>query len=218
MMQSRTHARLRARRTLVVLAFAAGVAFSALPAAAHASLTDSNPEDGSTLAEAPTEITLEFSEPVQSDFVQVAVLNSADSHHEDGEPVVGGNTVTQAVDELAAGDYRISFRVVSADGHPVTGVLTFTVDAPADEDAEPTQQPQQTQPPRQDPPPEQASEQVVSPAPTEQPVATDSNESGSAQRWLGAGAAVAAAAALLFAVVRRPGARHPGAGSETGPQ
>ena len=218
MMQSRTHARPRARRTLVVLAFAGGVAFSAPPAAAHASLTDSTPEDGSTLAEAPTEITLEFSEPVQSDFVHVAVLNSADSHHEDGEPVVGGNTVTQAVNELAAGDYRISFRVVSADGHPVTAVLTFTVDAPADEDAEPTQQPQQTQPPRQGQPPEQASEQVVSPAPTEQPVATDSNESGSAQRWLGAGAAVAAAAALLFAVVLRPGVRHPRAGSDTGPQ
>jgi methionine-rich copper-binding protein CopC len=213
-----TLARRRARRTLGLLAVAAGVVFGAMPAAAHASLTDSNPTDGTTLAEPPAEITLEFSEPVQGNFVQVAVLDSDDSHHEDGEPIVAGSTVTQAVDGLAGGEYRISFRVGSSDGHPVTGVLTFTVAAPADEEAEPTQPPPQTQPTQQGPPSEQAPEQAGTPKPTEQPAAADDEESGSAQRWLAAGAAVAAAAVLLFALLRRPGARGSRTESDTGPQ
>ena len=59
------------------------------------------------------------------------MLDETDGRHQQGEPVSSGATVTQAVGELEAGSYRISYRVGSADGHPVTGTLTFTVAAPA---------------------------------------------------------------------------------------
>lgn len=116
----------------ILAALAAGVALSATPASAHSSLIGSTPQDGAVLGEAPDEVVLEFDEEVQPDFSQVAVLDAEENHYEDGDPVSAGPTVTQAVTDLPSGEYSISYRVGSADGHPVTGVITFTVDLPAD--------------------------------------------------------------------------------------
>jgi methionine-rich copper-binding protein CopC len=96
------------------------------PASAHASLVGSDPEDGATLASAPTSITLTFSEPVGTPaYVAVAAP--------DGGKVAVSNlraldrTVTAT---LADADekwrYTASYRVVSADGHPVEGTVTYT--------------------------------------------------------------------------------------------
>jgi hypothetical protein len=207
------------RRALVLAAAVAGVVLSATPAAAHTTLVGSNPDDGATLAGPPAEVTLEFSDPVPQDFTQVAVLDADDNHYEDGAPQVAGGIVTQAVHDLPAGDYRISYRVGSSDGHPVTGVLTFTVAAQDENGAEPSQTPGQTRLPERTQPPVE----TEAPAPVEQPTATDvaaagEEDSASSLRWLGAGAAVAAAAALLFALLRRPGGGAPPPESDTGQQ
>ena len=114
------------------LAGAAICLAAALPAVAHTELIGSSPADGATLTTPPAEVLLEFSEAVQAEFGQVAVLDDADVHHEQGNPQIVGATVTQGVDELSAGTYRISYRVGSADGHPITGTLTFTVTAAAE--------------------------------------------------------------------------------------
>lgn len=120
--------RRRAARLAVLAALAAGVVLSASPAGAHSSLIGSTPEDGAVLSEAPDEVVLEFDEQAQPDFSQVAVLDAEENHYEDGDPETEGATVTQAVTDLPAGDYRVSFRVGSSDGHPVTGVVAFTVE------------------------------------------------------------------------------------------
>jgi hypothetical protein len=104
-----------------------GLALVASPAAAHNELIASSPTDKTTLDTAPTEIVLEFDQPVQTEFGLVAVLDATGLHHEQGEPEVVGSTVTQALGALNAGSYEISYRVSSADGHPITGTLTFTV-------------------------------------------------------------------------------------------
>jgi copper resistance protein C len=103
----------------------------AIPAAAHNELVGSTPPDGATVVTAPPEIVLEFDQPVQAQFSQVVVLDTADRHHERGEPLIEGATITQGLGDLAPGIYRISYRVGSADGHPITGTLTFTVAAAA---------------------------------------------------------------------------------------
>ncbi len=100
-------------------------------AAAHNELVGSTPADGATVAAAPAEIALEFDQPVQTQFGQIAVLDAIGGHHEQGEPQIAGVTVTQDVDQLAQGAYQISYRVASADGHPISGTLTFTVAAAA---------------------------------------------------------------------------------------
>lgn len=126
--------RRRATRIGIAAALVAGAMLGASPVVvAHSSLIGSTPEDGAVLAEAPAEVVLEFDENVQPDFSQVAVLDSAENHYEDGDPVSDGPTVTQPVTELPAGDYSISYRVGSADGHPVTGVVTFTLEQPEDD-------------------------------------------------------------------------------------
>ena len=89
-------------------------------AAAHNELVGSTPADGATVAAAPAEIALEFDQPVQTQFGQIAVLDAIGGHHEQCEP-----------HQLAQGAYQISYRVASADGHPISGTLTFTVAAAA---------------------------------------------------------------------------------------
>ena len=123
-----------ARRALEGLAGAVAVlALCAGPAAAHNELIGSIPEDGSTVATPPEVVELAFDQPVQSEFDQLAVLDEDDGHHEQGEVEIVGGRVRQPVGELEPGTYRITYRIVSADGHPVTGTVTFTVssDAPS---------------------------------------------------------------------------------------
>jgi hypothetical protein len=48
-----------------------------------------------------------------------------------GEPRVEGADVTMALRPLGpAGRYEVQYRVVSSDGHPVEGVVAFTLTAP----------------------------------------------------------------------------------------
>jgi methionine-rich copper-binding protein CopC len=97
------------------------------PASAHAALVGSDPEDGSTLATAPTSITLRFNENI-AQRASVAVV-APDGTQLDVSDVVALDrnvTATVAVADQK-GRYSASFRVVSADGHPVTGTVTYDV-------------------------------------------------------------------------------------------
>jgi methionine-rich copper-binding protein CopC len=125
------HARHHARLGAV----SAGAAIAALvillapqPAAAHAALVSSSPSDGDVVASVPTEVSFTFDEGLGSPaFVSVVGPDGADIA--DGDAVVDGATVTQAVRLLPEqGRYTASYRVVSDDGHPVTGTIRFTVD------------------------------------------------------------------------------------------
>lgn len=95
------------------------------PAAAHASLVGTNPADGSRIATAPGEVSLTFSENVGNGFVAVTAPNGAE---------VEASSV-RTVDEVLTADlapsdqrgrYTVAYRIVSADGHPVSGQFTFT--------------------------------------------------------------------------------------------
>lgn len=190
------------RRSCLAMAVTAvvGLGAAAVPAAAHAYLLDSSPEDGATVDDPPTEIVLEFSEAIQPDFVQVAVLDEADEPLKVAAPDVAGPLVTQPVTELQPGAYRVSYRVVSADGHPVDGSVSFTVTGTAAEPpaAEPSPTPDPTETPV-------AGETAGEPTPTDtsEPAAADGTNSPAV--WLGGAAlAVAAAAAALYLLRRRP--------------
>lgn len=124
----RAHRSLRVGLSALLLGTAA-VLGPIAPAQAHDRLVSSDPESGATLEEAPEEIGLTFSANVQD------VGGSVDLTDGDGETVqVGdleteGTTVTTAIeDELPAGDYEVRWRVVSSDGHPISGVVDFTVE------------------------------------------------------------------------------------------
>jgi copper transport protein len=97
---------------------------------AHASLLKAEPADGAVLPAAPAALTLTFNEPVSP-----LVFRLIDPG---GGPVVlsavtaEGTIVTVAAPQrLQRGTHVLSWRVVSADGHPVGGALMFSIGAPS---------------------------------------------------------------------------------------
>lgn len=109
-------------------------------AQAHADFVSSNPSDDSVIQSFPSEISLTFNEELLTlddesvntislfgpDGIEIA-LSSAEVT---GANLVG--TVAGDAAALPAGKYRVSYRVVSADGHPVKGEISFEV-APLEE-------------------------------------------------------------------------------------
>lgn len=100
---------------------------TALAASAHAALTSMTPAAGSTVTVPPPAVVLRFSEPVSSSFAAVTVTDGAGASVVAGRPAVNGSTVTQPLRQLGSGTYSVTFRVVSADGHPVSETAAFTV-------------------------------------------------------------------------------------------
>jgi copper resistance protein C len=99
-----------------------------LPAQAHAALVSSSPTDGAVVASAPTEVTFTFDEAVMAP-AYVVVKAPDGANVAQGSATVDGATVTQAVALVPEqGAYSVSYRVVSDDGHPVTGTIQFNVD------------------------------------------------------------------------------------------
>lgn len=95
-------------------------------AAAHNTLVSADPADGARLAAGPERITLTFDQPVNTGFTTVTVTGPDRTNWRVGQPTVSGNTVTTPVDPLGpAGEYLIGYRIVSADGHPVSGSVSF---------------------------------------------------------------------------------------------
>lgn len=121
-------ARRRWSGLLVGLLGAAAVLLGPAPvAAAHTSLVDSDPQANATLLQSPRTVTLVFDEAPEQ-FAATVVLTDPDGGTVQAtDPRVDGTELTVDVPELTApGRYRIAYRVVSADGHPVTGEFGFS--------------------------------------------------------------------------------------------
>lgn len=117
----------------VVLCFVWGAAvvtsvIGAAPASAHVVLVKITPDSDAQLTRAPAEVVLEFDEPVSTAFATVVVNTAAGVTVSRGKPAVLGTRVTQPLSPaMAAGSYRVAYRVVSNDGHPLSGESTFTL-------------------------------------------------------------------------------------------
>lgn len=123
------------RRTLGVASLLTGMALTgmagAVPATAHTALEASTPEDGARLDAPPEQIVLDFTESVRTRLSRVSVRGPGGEQFEQGATQSAADKVTQPVRPLgAAGEYEIVFRVVAADGHPLTGTVRFTMSRP----------------------------------------------------------------------------------------
>ena len=117
---------------LAVTGALAAVVTSADPASAHASLVTATPADGATLTSAPSQVVLRFDDPISTSFATLVVTGPDGHDVTTGRPSVSGSTLTGNLEgALPPGAYRTAFRVVSDDGHPVTGQLRFTLRLPA---------------------------------------------------------------------------------------
>lgn len=102
---------------------------AASSAFAHATLLKSDPADGSVLPAAPAQFTLTFNEPVSPIAIRLIAgdgkgtdLGGVEPHNEE---------VSVPLPPLERGTHTLSWRVVSADGHPVGGSVVFAVGAPS---------------------------------------------------------------------------------------
>jgi copper transport protein len=121
-------------RRLIIAAAAVAAVVLGVPvgsASAHAGLDESTPASGAVLTTSPTELVLDFDEPVE------ASLGGVDLTTSDGAPIGIGpaeptpgdasRLVVADVPALADGVYVVVWQVTSADGHPARGAFTFQV-------------------------------------------------------------------------------------------
>lgn len=133
-----THPRRALRATAIALLCGLALLIGAGPAAAHTTLIGSDPADGTSLAAAPERVSLEFNETMQPGFSTITVIGPDGSAFQNGEITADGAVVGIGLAPLGpAGRYEIGYRVVSEDGHPVTGSVAFTLTAPGPAAAEP---------------------------------------------------------------------------------
>lgn len=107
--------------------------FVIAPASAHAALSWSSPEVSSSVSEAPTQVTLVFDDEIQviegTDSNIITVTDENDRHFETGDVNVNGAKVSVELSPLNEGTYTVAYRVVSADGHPVSSEYQFEFSA-----------------------------------------------------------------------------------------
>jgi copper transport protein len=113
-----------ARLAFIVVLLTAWLSSSA--AFAHASLVRAEPADGAMLSETPKTLNLTFNEPVS-----VLVMRLIGPNGEVVAPAAAAenNVVTVSPPQLRRGSHVLSWRVVSADGHPVGGSFVFSIGA-----------------------------------------------------------------------------------------
>ena len=119
-----------ARRLVATLAILVGVlALGTTAASAHATLESSSPADGQSVLTSPSEIRITFNEAVTTISGGLSVLNADGKTVDTGNSeIVGGRTLVAPISEtLSDGTYVATYRVLSADGHPVSGSLLFGV-------------------------------------------------------------------------------------------
>jgi len=119
----------RGRAAAFVLVFVASLALT--PSAfAHARQIGSQPADGSALRQAPAAVKVLFDDTITPGSRVAAIRNGGPSALLGKAVAIGSGhraLVIPLRKKLARGDYSVRWSVVSDDGHPLSGVLAFSV-------------------------------------------------------------------------------------------
>jgi copper transport protein len=115
-----------ARLAVVGLVALAWAGAAAPRASAHAVLIKTVPHQGALLHEEPRRIVLRFSEAVETSFGAVRIYDEHGKRVERGAPLrPSADTIAIGIRPGLLGVYTVSYRVLSADGHPVSGAFVF---------------------------------------------------------------------------------------------
>src|SRR5262249_6329967 len=122
----------REGRSLVIrrALLAAVLALLAVPAAAsaHATLLGTVPARGAQLEQAPPQVELRFDEAVEAAFGSLKVFDGNGTPVHTGAATSRGTRVAVKLPpDLKDGTYTATYRVISADGHPVSGGFVFSI-------------------------------------------------------------------------------------------
>ena len=117
------------KRSLLAITVAL-VALTAAPAAfAHAILQESTPSNNSVVRTSPKTVSLRFNEAVETAFGSIRVYDCGGGRVDSGKILrPSKDSVAVTIDRrLAKGTYTVTWRVISADSHPVAGAFVFNV-------------------------------------------------------------------------------------------
>jgi methionine-rich copper-binding protein CopC len=115
------------RRTPLVGSIPLLFLFATGEARAHAFLDHAEPRVGNTVATAPREVTLWFTQKLEPAFSTITVTNSAGQRVDTGKARVSGSQMTVSLRSGGAGTYHVTWRVLSVDAHTTDGNFTFQV-------------------------------------------------------------------------------------------
>lgn len=115
------------RAALAVVLGLLGVAAGASPASAHAVLVSTSPAQDALLQEAPNQVVLTFTESVNPVAGKVQVIGPDGSRVDRDEARSSGEQLIIPLREITQrGTYLVTFRVISADSHPIGGAYSFS--------------------------------------------------------------------------------------------
>jgi copper transport protein len=116
------------RLLLVLLLAGVGAGSVVTSARAHAVLVAAEPADGGVLMTSPARLRLVFNEPVRIVFVHL--IDAAGRQRLAADAARAVDAIVEAQpSSLEAGSYILSYRAVSADGHPIGGSVRFRIGA-----------------------------------------------------------------------------------------
>jgi copper resistance protein C len=95
---------------------------------AHAFLDHADPKVGSTVHEAPSQVTVWMTEGLEPAFSKLQVFDGKGAEVDKKDTKVNGSTMTVSVPKLDAGKYRVSWQVVAVDTHRTSGTFEFTIE------------------------------------------------------------------------------------------
>jgi copper resistance protein C len=119
-----------------MLAVVASGLIAALPAAAHDAVIDQSPKRGETLEAGIIEIRITFNNELlvvsggnSSEIIVFGPLGTAERlrNNSCAFPSAANRELSTRVDLDQPGDYRVSWRTVSSDGHPISQSFVFSV-------------------------------------------------------------------------------------------
>jgi methionine-rich copper-binding protein CopC len=95
-------------------------------ASAHAHLEKSIPADGSVITTSPANLVLNFSAAAR---LTALSIQKGDDPKQNLKPLptTAAQQISVALPQLAPGTYSVSWRVMSDDGHVMSGTLHFTL-------------------------------------------------------------------------------------------
>ena len=126
---------------ILSLLCALGLLTFAVTASAHARLVSSSPADGSVITKSPSSIVLSFSEAARLTALSIKRSDEAKQSLKP-LPTTAAEQISVPLPPLKPGAYSLTWRVLSDDGHVMSGTLHFTltgeptVEHPADHPAQ----------------------------------------------------------------------------------
>jgi methionine-rich copper-binding protein CopC len=114
-------------RTLLIIVSLLFVALGAGAARAHAFLDHAAPLVGSTVAAAPHEVALWFTQNLEPAFSSVEVTDGSGARVDTGKAAISANTMRIGLKTVGAGTYRVRWHALSVDTHTTEGSFTFHV-------------------------------------------------------------------------------------------